>query len=108
MTRRRTARDAPHNTCPASRHVAMMADGLASKHGYPMLAEEPEHCADSMRSVVESLWAMRTALRKIQVEDPTSVAAQIARAAWPNFGVFPEDLEAATARAVQQMEDQKR
>ena len=56
------ARKFPTNTCPASRHVHIMADRLASGKGYPMFAEEPEHCAGSLYSVLESLWKARTAL----------------------------------------------
>ena len=108
MSRRRTARDAPHNTCPASRHVATMANILPQRGGFAVVENDPKHCADSMRSVVESLWAARTALRQIQAAGPGSEAAQIARKVWPHYGVFPEDLEAATERAVQRMEDLKR
>ncbi len=48
------------NTCPASRHLHIMADALATGQEYPMLREEPEHCAETMLSVLESLWKMRT------------------------------------------------
>lgn len=54
------ARKFPHNTCPASRHVALMADALASGRRYAMFDEEPEHCAGSIYSVLESLWKLRT------------------------------------------------
>jgi hypothetical protein len=54
------ARKFPLNTCPASRHVALMADALASGHRYVMFDEEPEHCAGSLYSVLESLWKLRT------------------------------------------------
>ena len=50
------------NTCPASRHLHMIADALASGQTYPMLTEEPEHCAGTMLSVLESLWKARTEL----------------------------------------------
>lgn len=60
--RRRTdhARRFPENTCPASRHVHRMAERLAAGKPYPMFEEEPEHCAASMLSVLESLWKLRT------------------------------------------------
>lgn len=48
------------NTCPASRHLHLMAECLASGKGYAMLQEEPEHCAGTMLSVLESLWKLRT------------------------------------------------
>lgn len=53
-------RNFPHNTCPASRHVHMMADALAKGKRYHMFEEEPEHCAVSLLSVLESLWRLRT------------------------------------------------
>jgi hypothetical protein len=50
----------PSNTCPASRHVEMMAKCLAKNKTYLMLTEEPEHCAESMNSVIASLYKLRT------------------------------------------------
>ena len=60
------ARKFPTNTCAASRHLHIMADRLMKKGGYPMLAEEPEHCAESIYSVLASLWEARTKLSKMQ------------------------------------------
>ena len=54
------ARNFPANTCAASRHVYLMAEALAKGKPYPMLTEEPEHCASSMLAVVAALWEMRT------------------------------------------------
>ena len=54
------ARNFPTNTCGASRHLHMMALGLLSKRGYPMLTEEPAHCAESILAVLEGLWTLRT------------------------------------------------
>jgi len=54
------ARRFGENTCPASRHLHLMAEALASGKPYPMLQEEPEHCAGTMLSVLESLWKLRT------------------------------------------------
>lgn len=63
-----TARDFPNNTCPASRHVEMMAECL-EKHGrYGMIHDEPKHCAESMRSVVESLYEARTAINTLAAD----------------------------------------
>lgn len=56
------ARNFPTNTCPASRHVHLMADALASGKQYFMFTEEPEHCAGSLYAVLESLWKARTEL----------------------------------------------
>lgn len=54
------ARDKAGVTCPASRHVHMMADCLSmGLRRYPMLQEEPEHCAESIYAVLEALWKLR-------------------------------------------------
>ncbi len=60
------ARDFPAHTCPASRHLHLMAEQLASGKPYPMLQEEPEYCAESMLSVLESLWKGRKRLHAIE------------------------------------------
>ena len=57
-------RNFPTNTCSASRHLRLMADGLAGK-GYPMLTEEPKHCAESIYATIVSLWEARSALERI-------------------------------------------
>ena len=54
------ARQFPGNTCPASRHLHMIADRLARGEPYQMLDEEPEHCAETMLAVLASLWELRT------------------------------------------------
>lgn len=54
------------NTCPASRHVAIMADYLSREQPYPMLDEEPMHCAGSLMAVVTALWEARTELAKLK------------------------------------------
>lgn len=59
------ARKFPTNTCPASRHLHIMADCLLKpkKDGslrYPMFEEEPEHCAESILAVIASLWETRS------------------------------------------------
>ena len=61
--RRRVGRARRGNTCAASRHLHQMALGLLGD-GYPMLQEEPEHCAAAMLSVLESLWKLRTELAR--------------------------------------------
>ena len=60
------ARNFPVNTCPASRHVHIMADCLTRKGGYPMLTEEPEHCAGSLYAVLEALFKARTELARLK------------------------------------------
>ena len=56
-------RDFPTHTCPASRHLHIMADQLASGKPYVMFEDEPEHCAYSIYAVLEDLWKLRKASR---------------------------------------------
>lgn len=60
LRRVEAARKFPVNTCQASRHLHMIAEYLAKGKPYPMLNDEPEHCAETMLSVLESLWTLRT------------------------------------------------
>lgn len=54
-------------TCPASRHLHIMADCLSMwKRVYPMLQEEPEHCAGSIYAVLERLWKAEAELLSIK------------------------------------------
>lgn len=59
------ARDFPKHTCPASRHLHIMADCLTKKGGYPMLTEEPVHCAITLYAVLESLWVGRKEIERL-------------------------------------------
>lgn len=67
-TRRRVnrARNFPANTCAASRHLHLMACQLAAGKPYPMLQEEPAHCAMTMLAVLESLWKARTEVARLK------------------------------------------
>lgn len=60
------ARNFPENTCSASRHLHLMANQLAAGKLYPMLQEEPAHCAMTMLAVLESLWKARTELARLK------------------------------------------
>ena len=62
------ARRFPDNTCPASRHLHIMADVLASGKPYHMFNEDPRHCAGTMFSVLESLWKARTLIHKLEAQ----------------------------------------
>lgn len=66
------ARRFPDNTCPASRHLHLMAERLAAGKKYPMLDEEPEHCAETMLSVLESLWKARNELAALKTDNVSS------------------------------------
>ena len=61
----REAENFPDNTCPASRHVRLMAEELANDGEYHMIQEDPEHVAGSLASVVASLYETRSFLRSI-------------------------------------------
>ena len=54
------ARNFPINTCPASRHVEIIAEQLLKGEICFQLTEEPKHCAESMLSTVKSLYIERT------------------------------------------------
>lgn len=46
-------------TCPASRHAQMIAEYVGARKPYPMLQDEPEHCAESILSAVASVYRLR-------------------------------------------------
>ena len=56
------ARKFPLNTCASSRHVHLLADQLSRGTIPHMLIDEPQECAASMLSVLESLWKLRSKL----------------------------------------------
>lgn len=59
------ARNFPDNTCPASRHVHLIADQLTRKRRCNVEeCWDAEHIAGSLYSVLESLWKARTELAK--------------------------------------------
>ena len=58
------ARRFPDNTCPASRHLHLIAESLL--RGRAIEPAEAEHAAASMLSVLESLWKARTELARLQ------------------------------------------
>lgn len=59
------ARCFPTRTDAASRHALMIAKGLVGR-GYPMLNEEPEHCACSIASTVAGLWEARARIAELE------------------------------------------
>lgn len=76
------ARAFPENTCPASRHVAMIAAALLRGEVYPMLAEEPEYCGQSLAATVTGLWNARTAAARMVTDVGALVEASCNLAAW--------------------------
>ena len=63
-------------TCPASRHVMMMADALAAKGKYHMFDDEPEHCASGIYAVLESLWKARAEIERLTANDAALSGAE--------------------------------
>jgi hypothetical protein len=53
-------------TCPASRHLMMIADALAAGRKYHMIDEEPQHIAAGMYAVCESLWKARSEIKRLK------------------------------------------
>ena len=70
--KRRTARarNAPGVTCPASRHVELIACSLAAGGTYPTAPQERMHCAESLLAVLEALWKARAELARVKGETP--------------------------------------
>jgi hypothetical protein len=60
------ARNFPYNTCPASRHVQMVAEALMKGKVWPSITEEPENIGSSMLSVVISLYEARTRVAELE------------------------------------------
>ena len=79
------ARNFPENTCSASRHLHRIANHLAAGKPYPMLQEEPEHCAETLFSVLESLWKARTELARLKRPNAEVSGAGTASAGLPGW-----------------------
>lgn len=62
------ARNFPANTCPASRHAEMIGEALAKGRAYPMLAEEPEYCGETLLATVAALYEARTKLAQLRTQ----------------------------------------
>lgn len=70
------ARDFPTHTDPCSRHAYLMAENMVKKRGYPMLADEPLHCAISIMATVAALWETRAKLAAIEKNLPHLLSPQ--------------------------------
>ena len=77
------ARNFPENACSASRHLHLMANQLAAGKPYPMLQDEPAHCAMTMLSVLESLWKARTEVERLKRHNARGNAPDTARTEGP-------------------------
>lgn len=70
------ARRFPANTCSASRHLHLIASQLAAGRPYPMLQEEPAHCAMTMLAVLEALWKARTEVERLKAANAALTGAR--------------------------------
>jgi hypothetical protein len=68
LDRLEAARKFPDNTCAASRHTQMIGESLLGGDQYPLLTEEPEHCAVSLLAVVAALYETRTERDRLTTE----------------------------------------
>jgi hypothetical protein len=71
--RRRVNRVRKH-TCPASRHLYLMADVLITYGRCRHIEQDPHYCAATMLAVLESLWKARIQLEKRRAKSPHSSA----------------------------------
>lgn len=60
------ARNFPHNTTPASRHVELMAECLMRGEKYALLDEEPAYCAEAMLSVVAGFYEAAAEIERLR------------------------------------------
>jgi len=58
--------DFPANTCGGSRHAALMAEQLIRRRSYPMMADEPTYCGESIAHTVAALWRARTEIERLR------------------------------------------
>lgn len=92
-------------TCPASRHAQMIAEAVGARRPYPMLQEEPEHCAGSILSAVGSLYEARLLLAKnlsltAREVEALHAAADYMSADGASMPTMQADLIAATLRSI--------
>lgn len=66
------ARRFPTNTCPASRHVHIMADELSTVGFYQMFEDEPLHSAGSLYAVIAALWEARSRIAELEARTPAA------------------------------------
>ena len=77
MEQMQQAREFMVNTCPASRHAQLIAEQLYTTGDYPMLQDEPHHCAETIASVVSSLYQARSFLLSLGYSWSTNVDGDI-------------------------------
>jgi hypothetical protein len=86
-------RNFPEGTCPASRHAAIIAEALCRGKPYPMLAEEPVHCGETIAAVVASLWQARAQLHRLGYEcEPDSRGRLRWVPRWPRPSMKPTNV----------------
>ncbi len=91
----------PHKTCPASRHVHMIVEGMLDPKGSmhsDLRGYDPEHMAESIASVLEGLWRARRWMRW----QPNIVGDHMAGGEWV------PDMDAIVAQAIEAGTDETR
>ncbi len=93
----------PEKTCPASRHVHLIVEGLLEPNeGYgrdlARLGYEPDHMAGSIASVLEGLWRARRWMRWVAVDEND----------YRKGGEWMPDLEAIAAQGTETAKPPKR
>lgn len=66
IERMEDAQIGPHVTCPASRHVSMIAEDLARFGSHTPVVSHPRNCASSMAATVQALWDARAELTRLK------------------------------------------
>lgn len=102
LRRVHAARAFPTNTCAASRHVQIMGEQLAAGQPYPMLQEEPVHCAESLLAVVAALYEARTQLAKVPPSDSEGSACRKCGGAMVRGKAIPNAYTASDEGTVNQ------
>ena len=85
-----SARNFPTNTCPASRHAAIIGTHLIRGESYAMLADEPEHCGGTILSVVESLWKARSENDRLRKRLGMPSRLEVERARFKRHNLDPD------------------
>lgn len=90
------ARSFPNNTDPATRHAEIIGRALLSMRPYPMLQEEPEHCAQSILCACTAVYELRTTLADlVRVVEAMDLENEADR---PTEAEYRRVLERAKAR----------
>lgn len=77
LARMNAAENFPHNTCPASRIAAGVAEALITCRPYPLLTEEREYCGEMISATVAALWELRKEIARMKGVMPVAERSRI-------------------------------